>query len=122
MEQAIVQLGHSRGDWHGRGCPGLTMEQLAQVDFSQINFDEWVGLMAQSGTFRTDTSMDALTEGSNFVNSDGRQNSSDRNEDRFGGATDMREAVDDIKNSNIESNTDCNVFPRPAICDIGVNQ
>lgn len=121
MEQAIVQVGSTPLEWHdNQQCRGFTLSELADVDFSTINFDEWIGLMVESGTFPEDLSLEKLTDDDAPVNNEGRDNSIDRMEDRFPGNTGVE--LRELYNSgSIETNIDCNIFPRPALCDVGVS-
>ncbi|MBB1389485.1 conjugal transfer protein TraN [Shewanella sp. SG44-6] len=120
MEQAIVQIGSSPQEWHEvEQCRGFTLGELADVDFGAINFDEWIGLMVESGKFPEDLSLEKVTDEDASVNNGGRDNTIKRMEDRLPGDTGVK--LRELYNSgSIETNIDCNAFPRPALCDAGV--
>jgi conjugal transfer mating pair stabilization protein TraN len=49
QEQARPQLGLSWGTPKEPDCRGITTDEIQRIDWSQINLDEWLGLLAQTG-------------------------------------------------------------------------
>jgi conjugal transfer mating pair stabilization protein TraN len=47
--QALPQVGRVYGDPEAPDCAGLTIEQLASLDWDLINLDEWYGILASEG-------------------------------------------------------------------------
>lgn len=47
--QALPQIGRVYGDPENPDCAGLTIAQLASLDWDQINLDEWYGILASEG-------------------------------------------------------------------------
>ena len=121
MEQAITQLGFSPQQFRNeQSCKGLTVAELGQVDFSLIDFTEWVDLMAQSDQLPTDSSMEDLT-GGNISNGFGRVYTLQRMEDRTEGNEDMwSDLRSDLDAADVGNNVNCNARPRPVSCDQGV--
>jgi len=62
-EQIRPQLGRGWGEADGPDCRGLAVGELAQVDWSQVNLDEWLAILAQTGHFPSAASLnqEALT-------------------------------------------------------------
>ncbi|MEH0346382.1 hypothetical protein, partial [Vibrio cholerae] len=69
-------------------CEGLTASQLNQVDWSQVNLDEWIGILSITGNLPEVPSLDLeqLTGSGSTLNVDGnRQNTADRSIERLNG-------------------------------------
>lgn len=48
-EQAYPQLGRSYGSPKNPRCEGMTMTEFANLDWSQINLDEWIAMLGEAG-------------------------------------------------------------------------
>lgn len=59
MEQALPMVGREMNDQ----CEGLTQDELGSIDFSNINLDEWAGLLHESGEMPTESNEQILTGG-----------------------------------------------------------
>lgn len=92
-EQARIQLGISWGTPESPNCQGLSMDQLALIDWSQVDLSEWIALLNQSGNMPSSDvedrfSIEEVTGDGNALNNkgtDGRQNTLDRSKDRWDG-------------------------------------
>ena len=56
--QALPQLGRVYGDAENPDCAGLTVAQLASLDWSDIDLSEWYGILASEGVL-PDTTVEA---------------------------------------------------------------
>lgn len=98
QEQASSQLGKSFGSAEAPKCEALSVDELAQVNWDEIDLTEWVGMLSMTGNLPTiDTvSIDHLTgtgSGLGNVFEDGeRLNTLDRNIQRLNEVN-----VDEIK-------------------------
>ena len=82
MEQAIDQLGIEKQEFRDTmGCRGLTIAELGLIDFSKIDFTEWIDMMAQSDQLPIDRDMVDVT-GSNISNGFDRVDALERNKQR----------------------------------------
>lgn len=115
MEQATPLLNKDVSQ-----CQGLTQSELSNLDWNRINLDEWVALLIDSGEIPSTTSEQLLTGGGRIENSHARETASVRNKKRMEGAAKFSE---DLKNKTLKGlNTlDCSVYPRPPICEFGVD-
>jgi conjugal transfer mating pair stabilization protein TraN len=61
--QIRPQLGRGWGEADAPDCPGLAVGELARVDWSRVNLDEWLAILAETGHFPTldSLNLDALT-------------------------------------------------------------
>lgn len=154
MEQAYGQLGIDKladkpkaGD--GISCRGLTQSEMGLLDFDRIDLSEWVGLMLDSGEFKTSADEQSLTGGAKLnevgcdsaagrdgvstsdgcystpkdgrsLNAYGRTTASERNKERLDGAADYAEDAKDATRRYANS-IDCSASPRPPVCDFGFN-
>lgn len=69
QEQARPQLGRSFGDAESPECSGLTIQDVANLDWDRINLDEWLGILQSTGNWKAagDLDINALTgPGSTF--------------------------------------------------------
>lgn len=88
QEQIRPQLGLSWGKAKNPECGAIPVEQLANVDWSRVNLDEWIGILAATGNLKTpdNIGMDALTGSGSFLNVDGqREDSATRAVNRLNG-------------------------------------
>lgn len=119
MEQAIPMLGKTIAvDTADMTCEGLSLNELAAIDWNRIDLSEWVGLMGEAGVLpqsESDTSLDNMTGSGQLLNSAGRENTVQRTRTRQGegSMTDtQRQVWDQIKLNEI----DCTSPSRPAVC------
>ncbi|MGI2124103.1 conjugal transfer mating pair stabilization protein TraN [Shewanella baltica] len=88
QEQIRPQLGESFGSPKEPQCGGIPLEKVAEIDWSKINLDEWLGILQQNGKFPDPSSinLDSLTGSGNDFNIDGtRKNSQERALERLQG-------------------------------------
>jgi conjugal transfer mating pair stabilization protein TraN len=50
-EQIRPQLGRGWGEADGPDCTGLAVNDLSRVDWSRVNLDEWLAILAETGHF-----------------------------------------------------------------------
>ncbi len=106
QEQVRPQLGLGWGSAKSPNCEGLTASQLNQVDWSQVNLDEWIGILSITGNLPEIPSLDLerLTGSGSTLNVDGnRQSAADRAIERLNGmdAQKLRqEATEEISGNN----------------------
>jgi len=71
-------------------CTGLTIEEFTNIDWNQVNLDEWIALMQEAGEFGGNVdklSMEAITGKGSALDVDGnRLNAAERAVERTGGA------------------------------------
>jgi len=92
QEQIRPQLGMSFGKKEEPDCSGIPVEKLQYVDWSKVNLDEWLAILAATGHLPDAASaaaklnLDQLTGAGSRLNVDGtRQNTLDRNRTRLDG-------------------------------------
>lgn len=86
QEQLRPQLGLSFGSAKNPQCAGIPMEQLGQVDWSQVNLDEWLAILQKNGRLPTvdNLDIDSITGKGSVFNVDGkRKNALERAEERI---------------------------------------
>ncbi|HVO72064.1 MAG TPA: conjugal transfer mating pair stabilization protein TraN, partial [Aggregatilineaceae bacterium] len=90
QEQIRPQLGMSFGDMKNPSCGGIPIDQLARVDWNQVNLDEWIAILQSTGHLPTAANagqklnLDQLTgQGSRFNVNGIRLNTLDRNVQRL---------------------------------------
>ncbi|MBZ3656213.1 conjugal transfer protein TraN [Salmonella enterica subsp. enterica serovar Senftenberg] len=69
-------------------CEGIPLDKIAEIDWSKINLDEWLGILQQNGKFPDPASinLDSLTGAGNDFNIDGtRKNAQERALERLEG-------------------------------------
>ncbi|MEL4342108.1 conjugal transfer mating pair stabilization protein TraN [Shewanella xiamenensis] len=96
QEQVRPQLGLNFGDARAPQCGGIPLDRIADIDWSKVNLDEWLGILQQNGKFPDPASLnlDALTGAGSDFNIDGtRQDASKRVMERLEGIN-----VDKIRN------------------------
>ena len=86
QEQVRPQLGMAWGDPKDPQCGGLMADQLAQVDWSKVNLDEWLGILAETGHLPSESSMNLtnLTGTGSMLNVGGRDDAAARATARVG--------------------------------------
>jgi conjugal transfer mating pair stabilization protein TraN len=57
-EQIRPQLGRGWGEADSPDCTGLAVNHLGRIDWSRVNLDEWLAILAETGHFPT---LDSLT-------------------------------------------------------------
>lgn len=88
QEQIRPQLGESFGSPKEPQCGGIPLEKVAEIDWSKINLDEWLGILQQNGKFPDPNAinLDSLTGAGNDFNVDGtRKNAQERALERLEG-------------------------------------
>ncbi len=105
QEQIRVQTDHSWGSAEGPDCAGLRMNELAQVNWDQIDLSEWLGLLAIAGESpdQRELSLSGLTgSGSqfNFDGQAGRLDAATRTTERLG--TYQEQTGQDLEQLRIE--------------------
>ena len=113
MKQAYEQVGFKAG------CEGLTPQEISQLDWSRIDLSEWIALLQQGDLMPVDAgdlTQDALTGSGRVLNSDTRENISDRMENRLDG-TDLQDRAIEAREHIKVENLDCSEVPRPSACD-----
>ncbi|EGQ9125422.1 conjugal transfer mating pair stabilization protein TraN [Vibrio parahaemolyticus] len=96
QEQVRPQLGLNFGDARAPQCGGIPLDRIADIDWSKVNLDEWLGILQQNGKLPDPASLnlDALTGAGSDFNIDGtRQDASQRVMERLEGIN-----VDKIRN------------------------
>ncbi|WP_275261704.1 conjugal transfer mating pair stabilization protein TraN [Citrobacter freundii] len=96
QEQVRPQLGLNFGDARAPQCGGIPLDRIADIDWSKVNLDEWLGILQQNGKLPDPASLnlDALTGAGSDFNIDGtRQDASERIMERLKGIN-----VDKIRN------------------------
>ncbi|HAF8355565.1 TPA: conjugal transfer mating pair stabilization protein TraN [Salmonella enterica] len=96
QEQVRPQLGLNFGDARTPQCGGIPLDRIADIDWSKVNLDEWLGILQQNGKPPDPASLnlDALTGAGSDFNIDGtRQDASERIMERLEGIN-----VDKIRN------------------------
>lgn len=82
QEQVRPQLGLGWGSVKSPNCEGLSASQLNQVDWSQVNLDEWIANFVDHGQPTRST----VTGSGSTLNVDGnRQSAADRAIERLNG-------------------------------------
>lgn len=118
MEQATAQLGWDKKTFRdSMGCRGLKIDELSKVNFSEIDFSEWVNMMAQSDMLPVDKSMEDVT-GGNISNGFGRSDALQRNKERAPNNT-WVERREEMEEGDVGNNINCNQRPRPKACEQG---
>lgn len=87
QEQARPQLGMGWGDEKKPDCRALTTTQIQAIDWSKVNLDEWVGILAANGQLPdTDNiTADRLTGQGSDLAPTGRDDIIKRTQDRIDG-------------------------------------
>ncbi|MBE4620282.1 conjugal transfer mating pair stabilization protein TraN [Vibrio navarrensis] len=88
QEQVRPQLGKTFGDPKNPQCGGIPLDKIAEIDWSKVNLDEWLGILQQNGKFPDPSSLnlDSLTGAGSDFNIDGsRKNAQERTLERLNG-------------------------------------
>ena len=123
MEQASPMLGHDLEEYTTeevdgsklRNCPGLTPEQLSNLDWNQIDLSEWINIMIESGIADFAQDLDKLTGSGRLLNNEGRENAVDRTTQRAVDAELAERAIETRSIINADD-IDCSYVPRPLAC------
>lgn len=116
---SITQMGWSLEEYRSeKGCRGLTITEVATIDFGLIDFSEWIDMMAQSGMLPEDGDMDSVTRGS-MANAFNRDNTLERMESRGGSNNTWVDRMTEIEGADMINNIDCSSRPRPQSCEVG---
>ena len=86
-EQIRGQMNLGFGTAKAPSCDGLKIEDIGKVDWDQINLDEWLGILGETGHYPTPETltMDKLTGSGNILNDGNRVNSVERAKNRLEG-------------------------------------
>ena len=87
-EQIRPQLGRGWGDSDDPDCSGIAVEDFERVDWDQVNLDEWLAILAETGNYPTleDLDLEELTgTGSEYDLSDERADAAERSDTRSDG-------------------------------------
>ena len=87
-EQIRPQLGRDWGDPKAPDCQGIDVADFSRVDWNQVNLDEWLAILVQTGHFPTldRLGIDALTGSGSALAVDGqRANAAQRSTERVEG-------------------------------------
>ncbi|ECT7562163.1 conjugal transfer mating pair stabilization protein TraN [Salmonella enterica subsp. enterica serovar Cerro] len=88
QEQVRPQLGMDFGNAENPQCGGIPLDKIAEIDWSKVNLDEWLGILQQNGKFPDPSSLnlDSLTGAGSDFNIDGsRKNAQERTLERLNG-------------------------------------
>ncbi|NAX20193.1 conjugal transfer mating pair stabilization protein TraN [Vibrio sp. V39_P1S14PM300] len=88
QEQVRPQLGMDFGNAANPQCGGIPLDKIAEIDWSKVNLDEWLGILQQNGKFPDPSSLnlDSLTGAGSDFNIDGsRKNAQERTLERLNG-------------------------------------
>ncbi|ENI8049712.1 conjugal transfer mating pair stabilization protein TraN [Vibrio cholerae] len=88
QEQVRPQLGMDFGNADNPQCGGIPLDKIAEIDWSKVNLDEWLGILQQNGKFPDPSSLnlDSLTGAGSDFNIDGsRKNAQERTLERLNG-------------------------------------
>lgn len=119
MQQSIQQLGIDKKRFQkDLDCRGLKIAELKEINFSKIDFSEWVNMMAEADMIPVDKTMVDLTAGEHLSNNFGRQDTLTRNLER-GKDNALENARKDMNGTDVGNNIDCNSRPRPLSCEQG---
>ena len=109
QEQVRTQLGMGFGSAENPICGGIPVEDIQNIDWTKVNLDEWLGILAQNDVLPgpDDINLDLLTGTGSSLNladdpsaDDARLNSFERAKVRFEGNN-----IDDIRHQLLDSTT-----------------
>ncbi|MGR5287109.1 conjugal transfer protein TraN [Vibrio maritimus] len=117
MEQAAPQLGMTLDPMNGQ-CKGMTLRQIAELDWDQIDFSEWEAMIMASGLAveHDDLTLDNLSSKPWMPNNDNALDPVTLNEERFREQNIQQNINDRRDHLQYEENLDCSVVPRPEVC------
>ncbi|WP_200254381.1 conjugal transfer mating pair stabilization protein TraN, partial [Thiococcus pfennigii] len=87
-EQIRPQLGRRWGKSDDPDCSGIAVEDFARVDWAQVNLDEWLAILVETGHYPTseDLGLEPLTgTGSEYDLADERADAAERSDSRSDG-------------------------------------
>lgn len=98
QEQVRLQTGQGWGTAKSPQCGGLPVDQLASVDWSAINLDEWLAILSSQGLFAGDGAFDlsSLTGTDTALDVGERVDATERTLNRFEG-TDIDTSRRDVQ-------------------------
>lgn len=75
QEQVKGQLGQTFGSAKSPSCEGIPLDKIGDINWDEINLDEWLALLQQNGQFPTvdGVSMDSLTGSGSVYDIDGNR-------------------------------------------------
>jgi len=88
QEQIRPQLGMGWGNAKSPSCGGIPTERLEEVDWEQVNLDEWIGLLGANNLLPTtdNLNLERLTGTGSLLDTEGdRKNAAERTIDRMNG-------------------------------------
>lgn len=87
QEQVRPQLGKTWGTAQQPTCEGLRVDEIGRIDWSMVNLDEWLQLLAESGRYPTNATLspDSLTGSGNPLALPGREDAATRATKRLQG-------------------------------------
>jgi conjugal transfer mating pair stabilization protein TraN len=87
QEQVRPQLGKTWGTAQQPTCEGLRVDEIGKIDWSMVNLDEWLQLLAESGRYPTNATLnaDSLTGSGNPLALPGREDATSRATKRLQG-------------------------------------
>lgn len=122
MEQAAPMLGIAQNAQNGQ-CAGITFEDAANLDWSEIDLSEWEQILMASGVPVTHdllNSDDMFKNDDTFlINAEYRESPDKLNQERFE-EYDLGEIIKEEHDYAIPENLDCSVYPRPPVCDSAI--
>ncbi len=87
-EQIRPQLGRDWGDAKHPNCAGIDVQDFSRIDWSQVNLDEWLAILFETGHFPTAATLnieDLTGSGSLLAGGEARPNASARTLERTDG-------------------------------------
>ncbi len=104
-----------------RACKGMTPQEMAGLDWSQIDLSEWINAMIISEILPSSTDAESIS-GHRLQNNGGRQTTAERAAEFFtnpDGEGDMGDRAEEIRRVMNPQDVDCSYLPRPASCEYG---
>lgn len=87
-EQIRPQLGRGWGESDDPDCSGIAVEDFSRIDWEQVNLDEWLAILAETGHYPplTDLDLEQLTgTGSEYDIANQREDAAERSNNRADG-------------------------------------
>lgn len=97
-EQIKEQLGLSWGDPEDPECGGILISDMERVDWSQINLDEWIGILSMTGHMPTtdSISLEGLTGAGSTLELEGKVDTVERVTSKMEGS-DLSDVNEDLR-------------------------
>jgi conjugal transfer mating pair stabilization protein TraN len=75
QEQVRPQLALTWGSAQSPSCTGLSLDQIARVDWRTVNLDEWIGILNLAGKLpnAANLNLDRVTGSGNWLNINGNR-------------------------------------------------